>query len=262
MCAQRTGVVYAVACAFATMPVIADQIDPQPARLFTGYLQLMNNYVGRGLSQSVGHPAVQAEIDLNPEPGPYASLSAVTINWIDVAYPGDHVHVEVDATVGYRWAFAQDGALEGGVVRARFPGHYVRQSARYPHPDTTEVFGDIGWRGLRVKLNYAASDAFGTPGSRGEWYLDVSGSKPIGEKWRIGMHLGHKQSHGTNPLDGTNNAKRLSYTDSKLSVTRLLSGSFSLEVAATWNSADPAIYTLDGYDVAGHQIAVTLEKDF
>jgi hypothetical protein len=124
------------------------------------------------------------------------------------------------------------------------------------------VFGDVNWKGLHAKFNYALTNATGTPGSRGEWYLDLSGSKRISEEWRFGMHVGHKQSHGTNPVDGKNNAKLLSYTDYRLSMTRLLDHGFTFEIATTWNNAEPSIYTLNGYDVAGHHIALTLEKDF
>jgi uncharacterized protein (TIGR02001 family) len=260
--ARRGGAVFAAICVFATIPVHADQLDQQPANLVAGYVQVMNNYVGRGLSQSVGHPSVQAEIDLNPSTGPYATLSAVKIDWVNMAYPGSDVSVEIDATVGYRQMFAQDGLLEVGIVRDQFPGRYVPHSLPALRPDTTEIFGDVGWKGLRLKLNYAVTNAFGTPDSRGEWYLDLSGSRLIGADWKLGMHIGHKESHRTNRVNGLSNAKLQSYTDRKLSVARLFDGGLSLEVASTWNNSDPAFYTLNGYNVGGHHIAVTLEKDF
>lgn len=36
----------------------------------------------------------------------------------------------------------------------------------------------------------------------------------------------------------------------------------SLMLAETWTSGNHSLYTLNGYNVAGHHFAITLEKDF
>jgi len=230
--------------------------------VFYGYVQLMNNYVGRGLSQSVGDPSAQVEIDVNPASGFYGNLSAVHIGWIDKIYGGDSVHTEVDGVIGYRELFGRSGEFKVGVLQLQFPGRYRLQSPSVNRPDTTEVFGYIGWNGLSARLNYDVTDSFGTPDSRGSWYLDTNATRTLGTTWSIGAHVGRRQSRGTNPLTGASNAARFSYTDYKVSVARLFEHGYSITLMHTWTTADPAIYTLNGYNVGGHHTSVVLEKDF
>jgi uncharacterized protein (TIGR02001 family) len=238
-------------------PAFADEPN-----LFYGYVQLMNNYIGRGLSQSVGRPSWQAEIDVNPGSGFYGNLSAVHIGWIDKIYPTDSVHTEVDGVLGYRELFGRGGEFRAGVLQLQFPGHYRLQSPPVSRPDTTEVFAFIGWNGISARLNYDVTDSFGTPDSRGSWYLDTNASHALGERWVVGVHVGRRQSRGHDPVTGASNAARFSYTDYKGSLTRLFEHGYSITLMHTWTTADPVIYTLDGYRVGGHHTSVVLEKDF
>ncbi len=252
-------VVFAALSASTFAPVSAAADEPN---LFYGYVQLMNNYIGRGLSQSVGQPSVQVEVDVNPGDGLYGNLSAVHIGWIDKIYPGDSVHVEVDGVMGWREYFADHGEIKFGVLQLQFPGRYVLQSPPAKRPDTTEVFGYVRWKGLSARLNTAVTDAFGTADSRGTWYLDTNATLPLNDQWSLGAHVGRRQSRGTDPLTGADNAKRFSYTDYKLSAARLFGAGLSATVAWTWTTANTATYTLDDYHVGGHHISVVLEKDF
>lgn len=249
----------AVVCCALTTTAYAN--DPQNPRLFTGYAAVMSNYIGRGLSQSVGNPAVQVELDLHSSGGWYATLDGTSINWIDQLYPGDSVSVEFDGIVGYRWHFADDWKAKGGVLRLQFPGRYVPQLPPAARPDTTEIFGSLGWRGLSGQLNYAVTNAFGTPDSRGSWYLSLSAVTPVGDAWRLGGHVGRKQSRGIDPNNGLANS-RFSYTDYKLTIAKAFSANISVTVDYVWTNANRSLYTLNGYNVAGHHFAVTLEKDF
>ncbi|MGH8371956.1 MAG: TorF family putative porin [Gammaproteobacteria bacterium] len=232
----------------------------QPANMLTGYVTLMSNYIGRGLAQSVGNPSAQAELDYNPSDGLYAGLDGTSINWIDQVYPGDSVSLELDGYAGYRKTDG-DWTLKGGVLRLQFPGRYVPQTPPVARPDTTELFGFVGWRALSAKLNYSITNAFGTPDSRSSWYLDLSATAPLNESWSLGAHIGRKQSRGHDPVTGLANT-RTSYTDYRLTVTRAFAEHTSIALAYTWTNANPALYTLNGYNVGGRHLAITLEKDF
>jgi uncharacterized protein (TIGR02001 family) len=229
---------------------------------FYGYVQLMNNYIGRGLSQSVGDPSWQAEVDVNAGDGLYGNLSAVHIGWIDKIHPGDSVHTEVDGVVGWREKFGAAGEFKAGVLQLQFPGRYRQQSPPASRPDTTEVFAYLGWHGVSARLNYDVTDSFGTPDSRGSWYLDTNASRALNEDWLLGAHVGRRQSRGHDPVSGASNASRFSYTDYKASITRFLPRGFNVTLMHTWTTADPAIYTLNGYYVGGHHTSIVLEKDF
>lgn len=235
----------------------ADQL----ANPITGYVAFMSNYIGRGLAQSVGQPSVQAELDYNnTDAGFYAGVDGTSINWIDQVYPGDSVSLEVDGYGGYRW-ISGDWVFKSGLLRIQFPGRYVPQTPPAAEPNTTEAFGYVAWRGLSAKLNYTITDAFGTPDSKGSWYLDLSDSAPVGENWTLGTHLGRRQERGVDPATDTPNSL-FSYTDYKLSLVRAFGSGLSLTLAYTWTNANPVLYTLNGYNVGGHHFAVTLEKDF
>ena len=254
-------------CPIAIMSIVclfyvsALQAADEPGFIY-GNLQLMNNYIFAGLSQSVGKPALQIEIDVNPGTGFYGNFSAINVGWIDAIYPGDDAHIELDALFGYRGTFAHDGIIKAGVLRLQDPGRYVPQSPPAQRPDTTEVFGFIGWNGLSAKASYAVTDAFGTPDSRGSWYLDTNALLPLDDHWCLAAHAGHKQSRGTNSFTGADNARLYTYDDYKLSATRLFGTSASLTLAYSWTTTDPAIYTLDGYYLGGRQLALTYEWDF
>lgn len=256
---MRIGLVaLAFACA-ATEPASATAGEPNPVY---GYVQLMNNYVGRGLSQSVGEASAQAEIDFNPGAGVYGNLSAVRIGWVDAIHPGDSVHVEVDGVVGYRWLFGDGGSARAGVLRLQYPGRYAPLSPAVQRPDTTELFGFVGWKGVSARLNVAVTDAYGTPDSRGSWYLDTNAALPLGDRWIAGAHAGRKQSHGSDPLTGADYARQFSYTDYKFSLTRLFGRASSLTAACSWTTAEASTYTVHGYNVAGRHLALTFEQDF
>ena len=235
-----------------------------PARadnVISGDLQYMTNYIGRGLAQSVGQPSVSGELDFGRGDGVYAGVDITGINWIDQLYPGDSVSVEVDGWAGYRVSFARDWSAKAGVLRLQFPGRYVEQSPPVARPDTTEAFAYLGWKTLSVQLNYSLTESFGTPDSKGSWYLDVSANQPLSRDWHLIAHLGRKHENGTDPVSGLSH--RLNdYTDYKFGIRYELSQDLLLTLAHSWTNADPGRYTLNGYDVGGHHTWLLLEKDF
>jgi uncharacterized protein (TIGR02001 family) len=235
--------------------------DGAAAEPFSGYVQFMTNYVGRGLTQSVGQSSAQGEFDYYAADGIYTNLDGTSINWIDQAYPGDSVSIEVDGVIGYRHMFAQDWTYKFGVLRLQFPGRYVPQSPPAAEPNTTEVFGYLSWRGLSARLNYSVTDSFGTPDSKGSTYLDLSASQPLDERWILGGHLGLKRQTGKDPLSGVSHS-RSNYTDYKLSMAYAFRSDLSVTMAETWTNANPALYTINGYDAGGHHLWLVLEKDY
>ena len=248
----------AIAALLACSACAQARADQERVLLY-GYVQLMDNYIGRGLSQSVGSPSVQAEIDVNSGDGLYGNMSAVRVRWVDEVYAGASAHYEVDGVVGYRKTFGDAGEARFGVLQFAFPGRFLRGAQR---PETTEAFGFVGWNGYSARFNYDLTDSFGTPDTRGAWYLDTNAAWLLTDAWAAAAHIGRKQSRGTDPATGADNAARFSYTDYKVSLTRLFEHRLSLTLALTWTSADPAVYTLDGYNVGGRQLSAVLQKDF
>lgn len=229
--------------------------------LFTGNVQFMSNYVGRGLSQSVGQASVEAELDYDPGDGVYAGFSGYSINILDDLYPGDSASLLIEGSIGYKQGFARDWLWKAGIQRVQFPGRYVPQPHPMEEPNTTEAIGYLRWKGLGLKLNYAVTDYYGSFGSRGSCYADLSASQPMSGGWTLGAHLGRKLLAGSDPYTGLKNHRK-DYTDYKLSVGYALGSGINLTLAHTWTNADPAFYTVAGYDVSGHQTWLLLEKDW
>lgn len=233
---------------------------PTPDR-FSGYIALTNNYVGRGLAQSVGEPSLLAELDYDSGNGWYAGLSAASINWIDQLYPGNSVSMELDGWLGYRYSFADDWVFKGGMLRIQFPGRYVPQTPPVARPDTTEAYASLGWRNLSARLNYTLTDSFGTPDSQGSWYLDLSATLPLSDTWSADFHLGHKQSRGRDPVTGIPH-DRTSYSDYNIALDYSVAQNSSITLAYTGTNAEPSLYTLNGYNVAGKYFWIKLQQDF
>jgi uncharacterized protein (TIGR02001 family) len=239
------------------MPVHADNGDGD----ISGNVQFMTNYIGRGLTQSVGQPSIEGEVDYYAVNGLYTNLEGTSINWIDQIYPGDSVSVEIDGVVGYRHTFADDWTYKFGVLRLQFPGRYTPQSPPTDQPNSTELFGYLSWRHLSARLDYSLTNYFAAPDSKGSTYLDLSASQPCGDGWNLGAHLGFKREAGHDPVTGLSNS-RSNYTDYKLYVAYTLGDGMTLTLAETWTNADAALYTINGYDAGGHHAWMMLEKDF
>jgi uncharacterized protein (TIGR02001 family) len=248
------GLLLTTACAFSAV-ACAD------APLTSGNVQFMTNYVGRGLAQSLGQPSVEGEIDLNSGDGLYGGVDANSINWVNEVWPGDSVSMEIDGWAGWRQHIGPDWVTKVGFLRLQFPGKYVPQTPPTDQPNTTEAFGYVAWKSYSVRLNVTVTDAFATPDSKRSWYLDLNGSQALATDWTLAEHLGRNDRRGSNPMTGVPNS-RSNYTDYKLSVAYAFGEGVSLTLAHTWTNASPAVYTLNGYFVAGHHTWLLLEKDF
>ncbi len=256
---MRTGISAAlltVACAFC-----AQAWADTPPSLFSGNVQFMTNYVGRGLAQSLGQPSVEGEIDYNSGPGIYGGIDANSINWIDQLYPGDSVDMEVDGWLGYRTIYDADWTTKFGVLRLQFPGRYVQQTPPTDQPNTTELFGYVAWKGLSAQLNCSITNEFATPDSKGSCYANLTAEQALDADWTLTEHIGRRNETGKSPTTGASNSIN-SYTDWKLAVAYDLGSGMSLTLAHTWTNADPAGFTLNGYYVGGHHTWLLLEKDF
>src|SRR5215472_3978311 len=245
----------AAACIAVWFSACAHAGDP-----FTGDVKLMSNYVGRGLSQSVGRPSVAGELRYEPAEGWCAELSGYSINVLDELYPGDSASLLLEVGAAYRHTSTDGTRWQGGVQRVQFPGRYVVQSAPMEEPNTTELVLQATRGGWSAKLDYALTDYYGTLDSRGSWYADLAGAQRLEDAWVLGAHLGHKRLTGADPRSGLGNGRK-DYTDYKLSLSYALGSGLSLTLAHTWTNAAAAFYTVQGYNVAGPQTWLLIEKE-
>src|SRR6266700_3087797 len=108
---MRASRLTALVAAAMTLPAVQPRADgpgTTSAPLVYGYVEVTSNYVSRGLSQTIGGPSAQVEIDVNPGPGLYANFSVANVDWVDTVYSGADAPVEVGGAIAYR-AFVGPG---------------------------------------------------------------------------------------------------------------------------------------------------------
>lgn len=254
-----------IAClAAAALPAIAQTGEPAPApeHAFTGNVGVVSQYVFRGLSQTNGKPAVQGGFDYAHSSGFYAGTWLSNISWFTDQNAGvknapqalssptsaqgplyadgksNAASLEWDFYGGYKSTFATDWNYDVGLIRYYYPGRYDNLGA-YRKPNTTEVYGAIGYKWLTLKYSKAISTyTFGVNESRGASYLDLTAQIPVGESgYTIVAHVGRQDYPGKTNVDywgtsgGDNNF--FDYTDYKLGLTKEYQG-FNFGLAWTY----------------------------
>ena len=170
------------ACLGATaLPVVAQTAEaaPTPGHLLSGNVAVVSEYVFRGLSQTNGKPAVQGGCDYAHSSGFYAGTWLSNISWftdqnagvknapVSLASPGsvgapysigasNAASLEWDFYAGYKNTFAGDWNYDVGLIHYYYPGRFDNLGA-YRQPNTTEVYGAIGYKWLTHKYSRAIS---------------------------------------------------------------------------------------------------------
>ena len=89
--------------------------------------------------------------------------------------------------------------------------------------------------------------------------MDLSASPGFDNRWTLGGHLGLKRETGSDPTTGLCNC-RSNYTDYEFYVSYAFQPDLSLTVAETWTNANPASYTVNGYNAGGHRLSGRCSK--
>lgn len=199
---------------------LAEAAAPAAPPPFTGNVTLASEYLYRGIAQSNGKPALQGGFDYAHPSGLYVGTWGSTISWLgdqSAAFPGGSgisAPIEIDVYGGYKNSFGGDWSYDIGVLTYNYPGSYP---AGFTKADTTEVYGQLGWKWLSAKYSYVVSShifGFVTPtGGKtdGSGYLDLTANYDLGNGWGVTAHGGHQSIKGFS---------QASYTDWKLGVTK------------------------------------------
>lgn len=179
--------------ALGTLPAFAQTAAtpaaaPTPDWTFTANLGLFSDYRFRGISQTDKKPALQGGFDLGHSSGLYIG------NWnsnIDSAqYYG--ANLEMDFYGGYKHAFEGGFGLDVGAIYYYYPGS---GSAAY-NPTTkvynTELYIGGSYGPVSLKYNYAVSDFFSAPDSKGSSYLDLGFVYDFGNNFGVVAHYGYQ----------------------------------------------------------------------
>lgn len=177
-------------------------------------LGAVSDYRFRGLSQSRLRPAVQGGVDF-ASGGLYAGAWASSIQWIRDA--GGDSRGELDVYGGIRGEFAPGLSWDVGLLRYQYIDHALPVS-----PNTTEVYAALGWGVATLKVSHSLRNLFGTAGSKGSTYADLSAGFDLGDGFTLTPHLGYqKVAHNDD----------LSYADVAVGLSKDFGG-FSLSASA------------------------------
>ena len=260
-------VLFAAFAAPTMAQTAAPAAEAAPAPALTANIGLVSDYVFRGLTQTNGRPAIQGGIDYAHSSGFYVGTWLSNISWftdqnagtrstaggnigpISLASPGgvgapyvanqsNQASLEWDIYGGYKGSFAGDWTYDIGLLRYQYPGTYDNLGA-YRKPNTTEVYGAIGYKWLTLKYSKAISThTFGVNEGKGADYIDLSAVVPLADSGvNLLAHVGHQRYSSDSNVgywgaSGGNNSY-FSYTDYKLGVTKEYSG-FTLGVAYSY----------------------------
>lgn len=292
-------IIFAASFGLIALPAIAQtgEAVTAPENSLSGNVAVVSQYIFRGLSQSNGKPAIQGGFDYTHSSGFYAGTWLSNISWftdqnagvknapVSLASPGsvgapytagasNAGSLEWDFYGGYKSSFATDWNYDVGLVRYYYPGRFDNLGA-YRQPDTTEVYGAIGYKWLTLKYSKAISPyTFGVNESRGASYLDLTAQIPLGQSgFNLQAHVGRQDYPGKANVGywatsgGDNNF--FDYTDYKLGLAKEYQG-FNFGLAWTYantkhtapDNNTTAYMNAFGKNIGRDRLALSASKTF
>ncbi|WP_431477112.1 TorF family putative porin [Massilia eburnea] len=230
-----------LAAAMLAAPAFADDLSFNAS--------LTSDYRYRGISQTRSQPALQGGADFaSAATGLYVGAWASTINWTRDA--GGSGRVELDIYGGKRGQLTQDISYDAGVLtyayKGRIPG--------LDNPDTTEVYGQLGYGPASLKYSHSLTSLFGFADSKNSGYLDLSANLDAGAGYTVNLHAGHQRVKNNSASD---------YSDWKLGVTKDM-GFASVQLAAVGTNAGKTAYAspANGKFLGKNALQLTVSRTF
>ena len=248
-----------VAAALAA-PAAAFAQSSSPHTL-TGNFGFFSQYIFRGLTQTDTKPAAQGGFDYAHSSGFYLGTWASNISWLTDFGGYTSSSLEWDFYGGYKNTIGDFG-YDVGLLQYYYPGTVAPGANK---ADTLEGYGALSWKWLSAKLSYSLGNkTFGVVDSRGTYYLDLSATYPVTDKFSVLGHYGIQKFQGSTA--GTDNDTFASYKDWKLGVAYALPNSFTVGAYYTDTDMDAtqrAFYTTPaGREVGKGTGTIYIQKTF
>jgi hypothetical protein len=236
------------ACALPGIVFAEEAAAPSPV---TSNVTLATDYIFRGVSQTMGNPAVQGGFDYAHSSGLYVGTWASNVSGIQYT----NANMEWDFYGGYAGKINDNFSYNVGGIYVLYPDG-VTGPAPNKKWNTAELYGGITWKWINVKASYSLTNWYGigkdggfipteintgassadnaaNPGdSTGSLYLEANVTYELPAKFVLLAHLGNQSIA---------NFKELSYTDWKLGVSKDFSG---FNVALAYTDTDAKKYNL------------------
>jgi uncharacterized protein (TIGR02001 family) len=253
---QKTLIAAALASALAVPAFTAQAEEPASPHTLSANVSLTSQYIFRGLSQSNEDPALQGGFDYSHASGLYIGTWASSITWLKDSGVYDSSSLELDLYGGYRGNITEDVSFDVGVLQYYYPGEKVGGAVS---PNTTEIYGAVGWKWLSAKYSYALTDAFGIDDGSGSWYLEVGADFPLTEALTLNLHYGKQEFDGS--VGGVSN-DQFSYDDWKVGLAYELPQGFTVGAYYTDTDAKRSLWTINSKYIGDSQMVVFVSKTF
>jgi len=222
-----------LAMSLATFGSAMAQTAPAaPASSLSFNAGVVNEYRYRGLSQSRLEPAIQGGADYADKSGAYIGVWGSGIKWVK-----DNLgksSTEVDIYGGYKFAVG-DLAYDVGFLRYEYSGNKLEVNPAYVNANTNELYGAVTAGPATLKYSRNTGNLFGTPNSKGSYYLDLTATFDMGDGFSLTPHVGYQNVKGAGNSIYT-------YTDYALTLGKDLGGGLTASAGVIGTDAKKDAY--------------------
>lgn len=241
------GMVAVLAAGSGSAAIAADAESPWSLH---GNVGLVSNYVSRGLTQTWGKPALQAEVEVEHDRGFYAGsfVSNVSRN----QYPGGGV--EFDLWAGYEHELGNDVTLAFEGYASLYPGANHDKGDCSPAPkcgsqsfNTLQGRVGAGWKWLSTKIGYSFTNYYGDSAqtgfqsnTRGTWYWQGNADYPLpaDKTWHLVGHVGRTRYSAQYAYPSPSGSQNPDYWDWRVGATKsLVDSSGAFRIGAFYSQA-------------------------
>ncbi len=159
--------------ALAFVPALA-QAEADSPWAVEGTLSGASDFVWRGITQTDGDPALQAEVNLAHDSGFYANVWTSNVKFTSAGDEDDGIDREVDYTLGWAGELADGIELDLSAMRAKYPGARTGYDVSY-----TEYAAGLSFA-AHYTLTVAYSPDLFRLGDRGIYY-GAAARYPLGD---------------------------------------------------------------------------------
>lgn len=232
--------------------------EPASPHTFTGNITLASEYIYRGIAQTNRKPALQGGADYAHASGFYLGTWGSNVSWLSDGGAGTVSNsLEWDFYGGYKFS-AGPVNFDVGALYYYYPGTYPDG---WTSPNTTELYGSVGWQWFTFKYSYSLSNLFGAKNpdgeeTKGSAYYDLSAAFPVVEGVNIVAHFGRQS---------VKDFSAASYNDWKLGVTADYAGvTWGLAYIDTTAKGEPGDFYHNAYgkNLGKAAVVLTVGKTF
>jgi uncharacterized protein (TIGR02001 family) len=241
----------AITAAFAGSFAHAEEAAA-PEHVVAYNLGATTDYVFRGISQSRNTPALSGGVDYTHSPtGMYLGTWASTISWVNDSTPAGTVGntpFELDLYGGKRGEIGAGVAYDVGAIYYYYANHKLTGF----DANTLEVYGQVGYGPVYLKVNYGVTDVINT-GASGSYYVDTGANVPVMEGVTLNLHAGYFSFKDNSAAN---------YTDWKVGMTKDFGG-LTGALAVTGTDASKSVWDLGSQGYLGNtKFIATVTKTF